>query len=200
MKNELYIYACPKLSDDQGQSLNVFPILCVTLFSSLSLFFGNIGVSVVIMTLYVGLSLLTFLDKDIKSRYMKLIMLCAADISFFGLYIIAKFYPDYKVILWSIIFAIVFFIIYEVVVIIKIKKTLYSSPSDNDKTTVVVGALGVLIFTRIFRILRKIPIFQNLVVSILILLGSAMLTVSMMLIQKLIIYLCTRDKIIDEKK
>lgn len=195
MVNELYLYACPKLSSEQKNQFNMFLVLCLSLYSFVSGFIDEIVFGIVVAILYFTLSLLTFLDKDFKSRYLKLTMLACIDISIASMYIFGTIYQHYQVISWSIIFGIIFFVIYEIVVFTKIKNKRYSSSTNNTVTNVAVSGSTIFLFVLIFRIFNRIPGLQFLLVMILVLLCAAIILFTMILIQKLIIYLFTRNKI-----
>ena len=196
MINELYTYACPKMSAAQKDLFNTFVVIvCTALFSSLAAVFVNIIVGIVVTTVYVILSFLTFIDKDIKSRYMEQVSLCITDISIITIYMFSKIYPEYKSAFLSVIFGIVFLVIYEIVLIAKIKKKLYSNTSKSKKIPIIFGSSTVFVFTLIFKLLNKNPSTQDLAVFIFILLCATVILGAVISVQKLIIYLATRDKI-----
>ena len=193
MTNELYSYACPKLLENQKNQFNIFHVFCVVLFSSFILLIGDFAFGIAVIISYLVLSLLSFFDKDFKSRYLKLVMLCILDISVVSTHVLAKLIHDYPVIFLVIIFGIVFSMSYEIFFFIKIKKRLYSNPSKNKKATYIVTTSSVLLFTLIFRIINKKS--QNLAVIIMIFLCAGTVLISIISLQKLIIYLLTKNKI-----
>lgn len=199
MINELYLYACPKLSEQHKSPLSMLYLVLVTvIFSSFTLFFGNIAFGVVLSTVYLGLSLLSFIDKDVKSKYMKLVTLCVFDISIVCIYLFSKVYPGYQLAFWSIILGVILTIIYEITEIYKIKNKLYSSTSKSKKNLSVISAPVLFLVILIFRFIRKIPSTQYLVVIILIFLSSMTILGGVISLQKLIVYLMVRNKIKDK--
>ena len=200
MLNELYTYACPKISDIQKSPFNLLTlILCVTLFSSLSIFFGNTVLGIIITVLYMGLSIFTFIDKDFISRYMKLVALCVLDISVVCIYMFSIVFPEHRLPFWSIIMGVIVSIIYEVVVVIKIKNRLYSSPPNNTRNILTISFSTLFLFTLIFRFFKKDPNHKSLVVIILVFLCSLVLLGVFVSVQKLVIYLIIKNKIQQDK-
>jgi len=193
MTNELYSYASPKLSENGKNRFNIFHVFCVLLFSSFILLIGDIAFGIVVMISYLVLSLLSFLDKDFKSRYLKLVMLCVLDISVVSTHVLAKLFHDYPVIFLVIIFGIIFSMSYEILFFIRIRKKLYSTPSKNKKATYSVTTSSVLLSTLIFRIINKKS--PNLAVMIMVFLCAGMVLISIISLQKLIVYLLTKNKI-----
>lgn len=190
---ELYSYACPKLLENQKNQFNIFHVFCVVFFSSFILLIGDYAFGIAVTISYLVLSLLSFLDKDFKAKFLKLVMLCILDLSVVSTYVLARLFHDYPVIFWVIIFGIIFSISYEILFFIKIKKKLYSNPSKNKKATYITTASDVLLFTLIFRIINKKS--PNLAVIIMIFLCASMVLISIISLQKLIIYLLTKNKI-----
>lgn len=193
MINELYFYACPKLSENEKNRFNIFHVFCVVLFSSFILLIEDIAFGIAVMISYLVLSLLCFLDKDFKSRYLKLVMLCVLDISVVSTHVLAKLFYDYPVIFLVIISGIIFSMSYEILFFIRIRKKLYSNPSKNKKSTYSVTASSVLLSTMIFRIINKNS--PNLAVMIMVFLCAGMVLASIISLQQLIIYLLTKNKI-----
>ena len=193
MTNELYFYACPKLSENEKNRFDILHVFCVVFFSSFILLIGDIAFGIVVMISYLVLSLLSFLDKDFKSRFLKLVMLCVLDISVVSAHVLARLFPDSPVILGIIIFGIIFSISYEILFFIKIKKKSYSNSLKNKKSTYIVTTSSVLLSTSIFKIIFKKS--QNLAIIIMVFLCAAMVLASIISLQKLIIYLLTRNKI-----
>ena len=107
----------------------------------------------------------------------------------------SKIYPEYKSAFWSVIFGIVFLVIYEIVLIVKINKKLYSNTSKSKKIPIIFGSSTVFVFTLIFKLLNKNPSTQDLAVFIFILFCATVILGAVISVQKLIIYLATRDKI-----
>ena len=194
MIKELYAYACPKLPE-QKNPFNLLGVICITLFSSLSLIFGDMVLGAVITIVYLGLSLLCYLDKDPNSQYLKLVTLGILDISAIFIYLFSVFYQSITWIFISLGIGCIFAFIYEVVFVIKIKKGNYSSPANNKKLTYGVSVTTILLCSFVFRILRKIPAFQNLVSVLLLLLSGAILLGAVISAQKLIIYVFTKNKV-----
>jgi len=196
MIKELYIYSCPKLSAEQKNTFNILHILCVSLLSSFIAIFFDITLGIVITGLYLGSSLLVcFIDKNYKTRYLKLVSLCVLDVTVAAIYMFSKLYPETPLAFGTIIGGILLSVIYEIVVFIKIKRKYYSSRSYNNKIIYAVSASSLFLVTVIFKIISKIPAFNNLVAVFLMLLCSAMLLVTLISIQKLIVYLLTKNKI-----
>ena len=193
MTKELYSYACPKLSENDKNRFNIFHVICMALFSSFIFLVRDIAFGIAITISYLVLSLLCFLDKDFKSKFLKLVMLCVWDVSVVSTYVLARLFPDYPMFLGVIIIGIVFIMSYEILFFVKIKKKLYSSPSKDKKETYIVSASSVFLSVLIFRIINKKS--QNLSVIIMIFLCASMLLISVISTQKLIIYLLTKNKI-----
>lgn len=195
MIKELYTYACPKISKEQGNPFNILYILCITSFSSLTILFGNVILGVVITALYLGLSLLSFTDKDLISRYMKLATLCVFDVFFVGLCLLSKVFSGYRFSFWTIICGIIIFVIYEIVIFIKIKNKLYTSPTKKGKSATAVSVSAVALGLLAFQLLSSDPNQQTLLVMALIVLSSMVMLGCIMSVQKLVIYSITRSKI-----
>ncbi len=195
MINELYSYACPKLSEEQKSSFSFLPtILGVSLFSLLIALLGGVTLCIVVTTLYVGLSFLCFLDKDFNSKHLKLTMLGIVDMSIAFIYIIEYRYSQYHVVLWSIILGVVFFVIYEVLLFIKVKN---KSNSFVNKTgaTASIGASTLFLIALIYKVVNSISGLQFFVGMALVLLCASAVLLDMIFVQKLIIYLFTRTKV-----
>lgn len=196
MKNELYIYACPKMSAEQQNPFNIFAfILCTTLFSSLAAIFGNTVFGIAVTAIYLVLSLLTFIDKDKKSRYMEQVSLCALDVSVIGIYMFSIMFPEQSAAFWSVIFGVGFSVIYEIIFIVKIKKKLYSNPSKSKKLPIISTSATVLVFSLIFSLLNKNPSTQDLAAIVLMLLCGSVILGAVISLQKLVIYLIIRNNI-----
>ena len=194
MNKELYAYACPKLSKEQTSPFNVFCfIFGVTLFSSL-VGFVNLTLGVIISALYLVLSLLTFLNKDVKSRYLMMISLGILDVSIVMISFSSIMYPMYPFIFWSLIWAFIFIVIYEIVVFIKIKKCYYTSPHHQNKIVKGVSFSTVLLSVFASRFLTRNPMFRDLLAMTIVILSSICLLGFVISIQKLIIYLIVKNK------
>ena len=122
MKKELYFYAKPNLPNENECPFNWLHILCVSLFSSLTLFLGNITFGIIILAVYPSLSLLTYIDKDMISRYLKLSLLAVVCVYVAGMYIAKHLFPEAQIALHSLFGGLIFFACHEVSVITKIKK------------------------------------------------------------------------------
>ena len=194
MINELYVYSNPKLSGYHKEPFRIFCLIFGSLlFSSFVVLVGKIIFGFVLMASYLLLSLLSLAGKDFKSKYLRLTSLCLLDISLASLGLFATIWPNHQIPLWSVIFCFFFWVIYEIIWFVKIKKRLYSCPSKSKKSTYIVSTSSVLLCTLILRIIRKIS--QTLAVTITIFLCSATVLISIISLQKLIIYLLTRNKI-----
>jgi len=195
MTNELYRYACPKLSAKQASSSSMFTLVfLVTLFSSL-LILADVVTGIIITSLYFGLSLLTFVNKDLKLRYMELVVLCVLDVCILCIYMFSKVFPAHQVFLWSAILGIVFSVIYEITFCIKIKNGRYSNPSNNKGVTTAVSSSTIFLFVLIFKLLNNNSGTKDLAVIVLMLLCGAIILVTVISIQKLIVYLVVRGQI-----
>jgi len=195
MIKELYTYACPKLSVEQGNPFNILYVLCITSFSSLAILFGNVVLGVVITALYLGLSLLSFLDKDLISRYMKLATLCVFDVFGVGLCLFSKIFSGYRFSFWTIICGIIISVIYEIVIFFKIKNRLYTSPTKKGKSATAVSISAVALGLLAFKLLSSNPDQKALLVMALTVLCSVVMLGCIMGIQKLVIYSITKNKI-----
>ena len=194
MIEELYCYASPKIAVGQKSPFDLSHVMCVALYSFL-IVVVDITVGLLATALYLGVSFLTFLDKDIKSRLLKLIMLGCLDIIVVSLYFFTKVFPNYRIVFWSIVFGTVFFVIYEIVVFTKIKKKRYSSSVNSTSTTVAVSGSTLFLFVIIFRIFNKNSGLKFLIVISIVLISSAVVFFDMILVQKLVIYLITKNKV-----
>ena len=194
MKKELYIYAKPNLPNENACPFNLLHIFCMSLFPLLSLFWGSFAFGIIIFAVYLSLSLLTYLDKDIISRYLKLAFLCVLCIYVVGIYIFEHQFAEVKFALQSFFWGLIFFVFYEISVIIKIKKRAYSNKSNNKKSSFISVALVIFLFTLIFKILNKNPNTQYLVAFFLTLLSSILLLGVFIMIQKNIIYLLVKEE------
>lgn len=195
MIKELYVYSCPKLSENQKNIFNWFHILCVALFSSLTAIFGNIAFAVVLTVLYLGLSLLAFINKDFKSRYMMLVSLCIVDISIVSIYLCTNFFPEYDCTKWAIIGGILFCFIYEIVVFVKIKNKAYSSPSPPQKASVAISATALLGVSLLFGLLYRNPQTQFMIALVFMLLCATIILVSVISVQKTIVFFMVKNKV-----
>ncbi len=196
MIEELYFYANPKLTAENKSPFNLFHVLCVALFSLL-IAFSNIPLGILVTTLYLGVSLLTFLDKDQKSRGLTLGMLACVNISVVGIYIFGKVYANnLQTIIGSVLFGFIFFAIYEIVVFTRIKKRYYSSSVvPNIATTATISSFTILLSVFVFKCFSRIQGIQFWIVITLMLLCAAIVLFAMILLQKLIIYKLTKNKI-----
>lgn len=194
MKKELYIYVKPNLPNENVCPFNLLHIFFVSLFSLLPLFWGNIVFSVIIFAAYVSFSLLAYLDKDIISRYLKLVLLCVLCVYVVGIYVFEHQYAEAKIALQSFFWGLIFFVFYETSVIIKLKKRAYSNKSNNKKSSFISIGLVVFLFTLIFRILNKNQNTQYLVVFLLTIISSIALFGLFRIIQKNIVYFLVKDK------
>ena len=195
MIEELYMYSLPNLIQTSKSPFNIFHILCVTFVSSLSVFFGNVIFGVAITVLYVGLSLLTLLDKDFYSKYMKLVALCIFDISITGIYIFSKVFPFRQLALWIIVLGSILLVIYEISVFVKVKNKFYSLSKNKKKSARGISALTIMLASTVFGAFRKNPKLQFLAFIYVIIISSMALLGCVMSLQKLIIYLMTRNKV-----
>ena len=194
MKKELYIYVKPNMPNKNVCPFNLLHILCVSLFPLLSLFWGNIAFSIIIFAVYLFFSLLTYIDKDIMSRYLKLVLLCVMCVYVVGIYIFEHLYAEAQIALNSFVGGLIFFIFYETSVIIKIKKRSYTNKFNNKKSSFFSIILSVFLFTLIFKILNKNQSPQYLVLFLLTLLSSIVLLGLFIIAQKNIIYLLVKDE------
>ena len=198
MIDELYTYACPNLSQEQKDPFNrVCLILGTIFFSSFAIFMGKIYISIILTISYLLLSILTFFDKDNKTSHMKLSTLSSLTVLVTGVCVISEMDSDCNLPLLTIVLGIVFSLIYEVIVIIKIKNKLYSYPRNTRKINLVISsstvALGILLLT----VLWKLPLFSSRLSLIIVLSCSLWMLICIMLLQKLIIYLFTKNKVQD---
>ena len=184
----------PNLPNENVCPFNLLHIFSVSLFSLLSLLWGNITFSITIFAVYVSLSLLTYIDKDIISKYLKLVLLGVLCIYVVGIYIFEHRYMGARIALHSFFCGSIFFVFYEISVIMKIKKRAYTNKSNNKKSSFISITFVVFLFTFIFRILNKNPRTQNLVVFFLTFLSSIALLGVFIMIQKNIIYLLVKDE------
>ena len=198
MVNELYTYAVPRLSkvEHAKQVVNIPNTLYVAFPSLLILLMKEFIFCIAIIISYLALAFLCFLDKDNISRCLKWTVLSILNILVISSYLLAKLKQDYSLIFLIIIFGVVFFVSYEIVFIIKIKKRLYSFPQKNKRATYIVSTSNVFLFILIFRVISRS--YHDLAVMILVLLCSVVALYAMILIQKLILYLIVRNKILDE--
>ena len=194
MKNELIAYAKPNISKTDKCPFNMLHIFVVSLFSSLTALMGNISFGIVVAAVYLGLSLLCFIDKNVITRYLKLVLLGVIDVSVACIYIFNKCYPDAQIVTQSFLWGLIFFTVYEVVVFVKIKKRAYSSKINNKKSNSSVIVITVFLFTLVFRLLNRNPDTQYLIFMILTLLCSAAILIDLMMLQKNIIFIICNYK------
>lgn len=195
MIDELYFYAFPKILDKQKVQINLSHILCIALYSFMTVFVGKSIFGIVITALYLIVSLLFLLDKDYKSKYLKLTMLACAIIAVASLYIFESFNQQNHVVFWSTIFGSFFFVMYEIVIFIKIKHKCYSSYTNTNIKVNPVRGITIFLAVLIFRFFNRLPALHFLIVTILVLLSAAIILLTMISVQKLIIYLFTRNKV-----
>ena len=195
MIEELYFYASPKLTTENKPTFNLSTVLCLAMFSFLTVF-SSVVIGILITTLYLGLSLFAFLVKDVRLRSLALSMLAIVNIAVVSMYIFGIMYlNDIQFVFWSVIFGIVFFVINEFVWFTKIKKRYYSSAIKSTATTATVTASTIFLFVLIFRIFNKIIGLRFVMVIVLVFLSAASVFFAMILFQKLIIYIFTRNKV-----
>ena len=195
MINELYIYARPKLSEEQKNQFNVLHVLCIAFFSSLTLLMDGVVFGIVTTVTYVALSLLTFLDKDFISRYLKLATLGLLNIFVAGTYFFVKLFEITWIVSYIVVLGVVFCVIYEIVVFIKIKNRLYSSPKKTSKSVFVFSGSTLILLVLVNRLFKIIPGYLSFRVLLIAMLLSAMVLIVVMSVQKTIIYIITRNKI-----
>ena len=194
MKKELYNYAKPNLPNENVCPFNFLHIFAISLFSLLTLFWGNTTFSVIVFSVYLSFSLLTYIDKDIISRYLKLILLCVVCIYVCGIYIFEHQYPGAHIALQSFFYSLAFFAIYETSVIIKIKKRAYSNKSNDKKSSFISTILIVFLFTFLFKIINRNQSMSYLVVAFITFICSIALLGAFILIQKNVVYLFVKNQ------
>ena len=195
MIHELYIYAKPK--QFETKRTGYLPgIFAMVLFSAFIAIAGDLKLSLIVISIYMALTFLCFLDRDCTSRYMKVVMLILVDMSFVSIYSCEQLFPERGLIHWSIIFGIAFSVIYETVVFIKIKNRNYSNPDKNSKTILPTMSLSAILLPVLFvRILKVTPYADVSLLVVFTLLCAMVVLLAVISIQKLIIYLLVRNKI-----
>ena len=196
MIDELYTYACPAVSSESKKT-NIFLILSMTLASLVFIgFMGNTVLCIAVTASYLLLSFLSLLDKDLKSRFLKVAILSVLDVLVLGMFVLSKVFSNYLLSLWIIILGTIFSLSYEIVVFVKIKNKLYSCPKKAKRSSLAIKwGLIIVLFSLFRNVFRNNPIFQKLDLLIMILCLSFFVVVFIMLLQKLIIYLFTRNKV-----
>lgn len=195
MIDELYLYACPKLLKEQKRTSDILYIMFFTMFFSavFTLLIGKFVFAIVHVVLYLFLSSLLFLNKDFNSRYMGISAVSILSILLTAICMLSYLFPGSQLPLLILVFGVIFSISYEIVFILKIKKKLYSTPPKSKKTVFIVSTSNVFLYILIFRIINKKQ--PKLAVMILVLLCSVVVLFAIILFQKLIIYLLTKNKI-----
>ena len=195
MRKELYIYACSEIAKDGKSPFGAFQILCIALFSSFIAVLGDVAFGVIVTALYLGLSFLTFIDKDVRSKHMMLKVLSVLDVTVLFIYLFSIVFPDYALVLWSITVGIVIFVIYEIIVVVKLKKRLYSMPLNNKNAILTVSVPILLLFSLGTRILFKNQNSHFFLLIIVTILCSCAISGCLASFQKLIVYLIIRNKV-----
>ena len=192
MFNELYLYSYPKVLKDTPSIFKIWHIFYL-LLPAFALAVVSIIYSIVVMSISSVLYLLCFVQKNAIIRHMKILVVFAFMFASVSAIVISAIYPELKVGLYSIIGCIILSIIYEIVILVKIKKRLYSKSININQKVYIGGAslIGLFVYF-INKFLLKIQTVHEIVMLTISSLAMLCVVIS---VQKLIIYLFTRNKI-----
>ncbi len=191
MINELYLYSFPKILNNQPSQFKMWHILVLILLPSLLLVENMIG-SITIMFVASVLYLLCFIEKNAIIKHMKMVVVFALDFVAVVISMSLILFPELKVVLYSIIGCIISTIVYEIVIVTKIKKRCYSESTKQNRAVYISGGLSGLIGYFIVKIFIK---FQSGIELLLISISSMAMLFVVIAVQKLVVYLFTRNKI-----
>ena len=191
MLSELYLYAFPKVLKDKPSQFKIWHVLILILSGSVLLVESMI-VGITIMSATSVLYLLCFAEKNAVIRHMKMVVVFALTFAAMAVNIALIIAPEARVVLTSIIGCIFICVIYEIVIFIKIKKRLYSIQTNTNQKDCAIGASSGLIVYFINKLLLK---NQNIVAIVIIMISSFAMLCVVISIQKLVVYLLTRNKI-----
>ena len=195
MINELYLYSFPKILKDKPSGFEIWHALAPVVYASFLLVVDTMLAGIIIMSLSLILYLLCFIEKDPILKHMKIVTVLALNFAAVTTIIVLMLFPESNARFNSVIWCIIFSVIYEIAVFIKIKNKLYSCPNDKDKnlyTAIIVGLLLIYFANKIF---LKNSEYQNFSTLIMILMSSFSMLCVVIAIQKLIVYLFTRNKV-----
>ena len=188
MIDELYHYAYPKLTEEQKKLSNTVYLIFGTVFISgiLTLLIKEFFFCIAHIVLYLMLSLLGIFDKDYISRHLKMSTISILSLLVTILRVISYTFSEYKLPLWIIGIGILFFVIYDVVILTRIKNKRYFS-ANNKATTSTVSTSTILFAIIIFRIFNRIPGGDFLVITSIVIIGAIIEWFTIMLFQKYIV-------------
>ena len=194
MLSELYLYAFPKVLKDKPSQFKIWHVSILMLFPFM-LWVENMVFSLSIMLSVLVLYLLCFAIKDLILRHLNIVVLFALDFAIVLIYMMDMIFPNYRLVPNSIIGGIIISIIYEIVVFIRIKNKFYSNPTDMDKKIYSIAAVILIIFYISKNLFLKNSEDQSVIaIGITVICSFAALCV-VISIQKLVVYLLTRNKI-----
>lgn len=191
MLNELYLYSYPKVLKDTPNVFKIWHIFYL-LLPAFTLAVVSITYSVVLMSIVSILYLLCFIQKNVIIRHMKIIVVFALDLATVIITISLTLFSELNLVLYLIIVGIISTIVYEIFIFIKIKKRGYSEPKKQNREVYISGGLCGLIGYFIVNIFIR---SQSVMELILILISSITVLFVVISVQKLIIYLFTRNKV-----
>lgn len=196
MIKELYKYAYPNYTDDNKNPFKMTLLLVLTASFYLISFCLKSNLGFITTNLYLVLSLLNWIDKDIVSRYMKLVCLFVIAFSVIGIHACLKMIPFFNVVL-ALVLGTVAFVVYEIVFFIKIKNRIYSNPRKSKAIIVTVSSSSITMSIFIITSLLKNPSTKFLAGTFMSMLFAVVIYADFVGIQKYVIYLYARNKIYD---